>query len=764
MPAKLPVHDCLPQVIEAIRADRPVILRAPPGAGKTTGVPPALIDSDCLPIGQVLLLQPRRIAARAAAHRLSQLSGSSIGSTFGCHVRFDRKVTSDTRVVAMTPGILLRRLTSDPVLDDVSCVILDEFHERSLEMDLALGMLQRIRTTFRPELRLIVMSATLETAPVQTLIPEAVTVESRGRAFDVDIRYDDSLSRSTSMRDAIARQVVDRIPDALRSTDGDVLVFLPGAGEIHRAADLAQGVASKSGVKVCKLYGDLAPTEQDAVIAPCEERKIVFATNVAETSVTIPGVTCVIDSGLARVLQFDASVGIPSLRLQSISKASADQRAGRAGRTAPGVCFRLWPTALQRSRPDHTPPEVCRADLSSAILTLASWGERDVWAFPWVTTPARHAVQAAQDLLVELGAVDDSLNVTDIGAAMIRLPLHPRLSRLMLVAKDEGCVVEASLAAALLSERDPFDRSTGRSGAAASATGQGGTESDLIHRIRRLQRHLSGSHDAGIHPAGAKNVDRVAKTLRRSLDDVADNGGGVAESSSDEALSRSLLAAFPDRLAKRRAPGSPSGLMVGKRGVKLDRDSSVRTSELFLCISVDGDGEESLVRIASAVDDDWLPKELMRIRQELFFHPTLKAVVARDRRYFLDLLVNESPAECAPNEQTAELLFKNAITKLTQVLPDKDKSLQSFIGRWRFLSDQSDGGHLPVEPDAAIENVLKELCRTRTSFTELSRAPWLDHLKALFTYDQLRWFDQQAPESITVPSGNQIRLEYAAGK
>jgi len=364
MRPELPINECLDQVIARLRGDRPVVLRAPPGAGKTTGVPPALLRHDAVD-GQILLLQPRRLAARAAAHRLSQLAGERVAETFGYHVRFDRAVGANTRVVAMTTGVLLRQLTADPFLEHVGCVILDEFHERSLEIDLALGMLQRLRTTVRPELKLVVMSATLETEPVERLLGDAVVIESRGRAFEVEVRYDKSLKRPSTKPSAIAEQVAGRMSDALRSIDGDVLVFLPGVGEIHRTADSISALARKHQADVFKLYGELSPQQQDAVLAPSPSRKIVLATNVAETSVTIPGVTSVIDSGLARVMQFDPAVGLPSLRLQPISKASADQRAGRAGRTAPGICYRLWPkrctaadpiTRHRKSRSPTCPP------------------------------------------------------------------------------------------------------------------------------------------------------------------------------------------------------------------------------------------------------------------------------------------------------------------------------------------------------------------------------------------------------------------------
>jgi ATP-dependent helicase HrpB len=758
MPHNLPIIDCLPEVVAAIEAGRPVILRAPPGAGKTTGVPPALLASDCLPEGKILLLQPRRIAARAAAHRLSQLAGESLGSTYGYHVRFDRKLSRSTRLVAMTTGILLRQLTHDPLLEDVHCVIFDEFHERSLEMDLALGMLHRIRTTLRPELRMIVMSATLDTQPVQALIKDAVTIESLGRAYDVDIRYDDSFTRQTASRSAaIAARVSDRITEALGSTSGDLLVFLPGVGEIHQTADRIQDVAESHDLRVCKLYGDLSPAAQDAVLSPSPERKIVLATNIAETSITIPGITCVIDSGLARVLQHDTSVGVPCLRLEPISKASADQRAGRAGRTAPGVCFRLWPRALHSSRPDHTFAEVARADLSAAILTLAAWGERDVRAFPWVTPPTDHAVQAAKKLLVQLGAVDEQLVVTQLGRQMNRLPIHPRLARLMIAAEENHCMDEAALAAAVLSERDPFDRSCG-------TADSGSCQSDLINRVVRLQRHDSGQPDHGIHSAAAKNISRVAKQLRRTIDRKSRGRAAVDLPGVSERLSRALLAAYPDRLAKRRSAGSTSGLMVGGRGVKLDRSSTVRTSELFLCVSVDGEGEEARVRIASAVEEDWLPEEQLVSKREMLFHPTLKSVVARVRRYFLDLLISEAPIECPADEESALLLFQHAEKQLTRILPAQDKSLHSFIARWRFLSEQGHSSELPADIDAALRSVLRELCRTRTSFKELSRAPWLEYLKAMFGYEQLQWFDQQAPESIVVPSGNRIRIDYRPGK
>lgn len=766
---ELPVQDCLDRVIKSLAAGRNVILRAPPGAGKTTGVPPAIHHAR-IAAGQILLLQPRRLAARAAAHRLSTLVGESVGQTYGYHVRFDRQVGPRTQVIAMTTGVLLRRLSEDPFLDGIGCVIVDEFHERSLDADLVLGMLHRLRTTVRPELQLVVMSATLETGPVEQLLDQSDVIESQGRAYDVEVRYDTSLARPATAPREIAQAVIQRMPDAFSATDGDVLVFLPGVGEINRVAEALVDFANRCDVDVRKLYGDLSLEQQDAVLAPSPRRKIVLATNVAETSVTIPGVTCVVDTGLARVMTFDNAVGLPSLRLQPISQASADQRSGRAGRTAPGVCFRMWPMAMHRSRPEHTLPEVTAADLSSALLTLASWGERDVFAFPWVTPPKPHAVDAGHRLLRRLDAIDEQGAITATGRQINALPVHPRLARFLFAAQEWGCVDQAALAAAVLSQRSPFERSAFQ----RESAGHSG-QCDLYERVRRLDQHLQGRADPGIHAGGAKTIERVAKQLKRMLPADANETGGKSIPQNPPAdlesrFARALLAAYPDRLAKRRAPGDSSGVMVGGRGVQLDHSSRVRhvsvtgREELFLCIDVDGQGSESRVRMATAIDPAWLPESGVKTVVERFFSPSHETVVARERRYFEDLLLAESPTQCDADAETQAILLEHAQSKWDAILPADDQTLHGWIDRWRFLDRYASPGQLPEAVDQALERVLETLCETRTSFKELRAAPWLAYLKAPWSYSQLQWFDQQAPESLVVPSGNRIRLTYQSGK
>ncbi|QDT13888.1 ATP-dependent helicase HrpB [Planctomycetes bacterium K23_9] len=756
---KLPVEDCLDEIVSAIVADTPVVLKAPPGAGKTTGVPPALLNAGVADSGQIILVQPRRLAARTAASRIAKVVGAKLGEEVGYHVRFDRKAAASTKVIAMTTGILLRRLSSDPLLDDVACVILDEFHERSLEMDLALGMIHRIRQSLRPELKLVVMSATLEPAPIVDFLGDALAVTSEGRSYPVDIRYAPSLSR-----DWIDRQVADALPQMLGSTSGHVLVFLPGVGEIRRTQAAIAERGLDRDAHVLPLYGDLSPKDQDHVLAESAVRKIILATNVAETSITIPGVTGVIDSGQSRVLRFDPAVGMSALRVEPISQASADQRAGRAGRTESGVCLRLWPANTHRSRREVDTPEISRNDFSSAMLTLAAWGERDPAAFDWLTPPRQDSVQSANALLKSIDAIDAAGGLTDVGTSMLSLPLHPRLARFMVAAAHRGVAAKASLAAALLTERDPFR------GFGSSEQAKVHTASDVVDRVERMEAFAEGNFQ-NIDVGSAKQVQRVAKQLLRTVSKISATTTDK-KISANESLMQSLLAAYPDRLAKarQRTPDSKSnskavyGVMVGGRGVKLDRRSLVKSSELFLCIDVDAKGTEALVRAASAVDEKWLPGRMIREMDEPFYSATSKAVVARRRRYFVDLLLAESPIECRPSEEVANLLYDATHHDVGRLFPDTDQAIQNFIARVRFICQHVTDADLPDLSDQGIQEILYELCQSRTSVAELKRAPWNDHLRGRYSYEQLQQIDRLAPDSLTLPSGNLARIEYADGK
>lgn len=760
----LPIHQCLAEILAATAQSVPVVLKAPPGAGKTTGIPPALISANVAGDGKVLLIQPRRLAARSAAARIAKLMNVNVGETVGYQVRLDHRTTPRTKLICMTTGILLRRLQSDPLLEDVTCVLLDEFHERSLEMDLALGMLHRIRTTLRPELKLIVMSATLDPETIVAFLGQAKAITSEGRSFLVQIRYSPSFNQAT-----IEQQVASVLPEALRISQvaggqGHVLVFLPGVGEIHRVRQAIESMRLEQQIALVELYGDMPPEKQDQAIASSQVRKIVLATNVAETSITIPGVTVVIDSGSARVLRYDSEVGLPKLQREPISQASADQRAGRAGRTAPGVCFRLWHEAQHRSRRERDTPEIERGDFSEALLTLTAWGERDVYDFPWLSPPPRPAVDQATLLLKRLGAIDDSRHLTNVGREMLALPIHPRLARFMIAAKQFDILEDASIAAALLTERDPF---RGQPGGAAHVSD---SQSDVIDRTTRLKALRDGKRDSAINESAARQLLRIARQLFEQAQSLSSELIDTDLDRNDR-LKLALLAAYPDRVARRRSVGAERGtidgnrgIMVGGRGVQLAQGSHVRQSDYLLCIDVDSAGTEAMVRCASAIDVNWLDPRMVREIDEPFFNPSLKAVVARRRRYYEDLMLSESPVTCKPSEEVAEILMKHIRQTFANSLPTKDEAVAEFINRVQFLTTHCTELDLPILDDASMDELMRMLCQRCTSLAELQAAPWLDHLQGRFDYAQQQLIDKHAPARMTLPSGNTATVQYTDGR
>jgi ATP-dependent helicase HrpB len=816
----LPIHAVLPELLDALRARDCVVLRAPTGAGKTTRVPPALLDSGVCGDGAVIVVQPRRLAARAAARRMADERDCFVGQEVGYVVRFDRRIGRDTRLIVMTEGVLLRRLQSDPFLDGVAAVVFDEFHERNLNSDLALAMVRRVQQTVRPELKIAVMSATLDPQPVAAYLGGCPTVESEGRLFPVDVEY----LRRRDPRE-LPELVADGLSRVLPRSDGDVLVFLPGVGEIKRVARRIESLAREFDAVIRELYGDLPAEQQDAALWPGPQRKIVLSTNVAETSITIEGVTVVVDSGLARTMRFDAAVGLDRLELGPISKASANQRTGRAGRVRPGFCLRLWDEASHRIRPDTETPEVRRVDLSGPVLQLLAWGESDVRAFPWFEEPDEAAIEQAEALLWRLGAVDDS-GVTDLGRKLVRLPVQPRIGRLLVEGQRLNCVDAAALTAAMLSERDPFLRTSGGGGrtgvpgagggksfgkgpprgkkaqrrhagtkgygAGATAEGRdrgGSSESDIVDRVRALQEFAERGTTlfpfGEINVSAARFMQRTQEQLVRELNDSQSNGeddyvtqadaspsggdiwdailGGAAPES-DDALMQALLAAFPDRLVKRRGPRESRGVLANGHGVRLGPQCGVSDAELLLAIDVDGGRGEALVRKASAVQREWLPVEQLRTVTESFFHPTQKKVVSKRRTYWDQLVLDETGIEVKPNDGTAEVLLREAVAAWEQVFPSDDAALTSFLNRAACLREWLPELELPEVDRSALEELLRGFCQSALSFAELKSARWLDAVKGRFDWQQLSAIDREAPEKLPLPNGRQQRLEYEAGR
>ncbi|MFO0902805.1 MAG: ATP-dependent helicase HrpB [Pirellulales bacterium] len=763
MQDRLPIDDVLPELIGALRAHASVVLQAPTGAGKTTRVPVALWDAGLSDGRQIVMLEPRRIAARAAARRMSDERGTTLGELIGYQVRFERKATDATRVLVVTEGLLLRMLQDDPFLEHVGVVVFDEFHERSLDADLALGMMRLLQTTVRPDLKLVVMSATLAGQAVAKYLGDAPLVTSQGRLFPVEVEYAPRPPHQP-WPEAVER-ALDRI---LPQRDGDVLVFLPGVGEIHQTSRQLQRLARDFQLDVVPLYGDLPPEQQDAALSRGGRRRVVLATNVAETSVTVQGVAAVIDTGQARILTYDPAVGLDRLELAAISQASADQRAGRAGRLQPGCCVRLWSPQQQAARAPHTEPEVRRADLAGAILQLLSLGENDVSAFPWFEPPRAAAVDASLALLERLGAVR-ARQLTPLGRILARLPVHPRLGRLLIEGHRLDCLDRIALAAALLAERDPFSRRPTGPGAPPP---RASTRSDLLERVEALEEfHATGRLDfppGALHRSAARNLfharDQLVRLVRSAAKKLELPRATGRTDDRDEAFMRALYAAFPDRLAKRREPGGARGVMVGGRGVRLDPASGVVEPELFVCIALDAGQGETRVRQASAVERAWLPADQLETSVEVAFDEATQRVSARRRTRFGDLLLDETPAALPPGEETARVLAEAAAARFTEILPPPDSDAGKLLLRWQCLRTWMPELELPAVDAASLAPLLPWVCAGCRSFDDLRRADWSAALASLLTPVQAAALRREAPERIEVPSGSRIALEYSEGR
>lgn len=748
----LPVDAVLPQLVEALATHGQAVLLASTGAGKTTRVPPALLDAGLAGTGSVVVLEPRRLAARAAARRMAFERGVPLGGQVGYQVRFDNRTCADTRIAVVTAGLFVRRLSDDPLLSGVGAVVFDEFHERHLDSDLALAMVRRVRAEVRPDLALVVMSATLDGDAVAAALGGCPVLRVEGRAHPVEIAWAPHV-----LEGRLEQQVELGVRDALRRTTGDVLVFLPGVGEIKATARELESLCRQHDLALVELYGDLPPDLQDAALLPGPRRKLVLATNVAETSITIEGVSAVVDTGLARQLRFDADRGLDQLVVEPISRASADQRAGRAGRLGPGVCVRLWTRGEHENRPERQTPELFRADLSGPVLQLMAWGEPDPAALPWLEAPEPSALATASQLLMRLGALSQAGKVTALGQQLARLPVAPRLGRLLLAGQGLGVAWEAACAAALLSERDPFERR----GAALYAG-----SCDVTDRVLALAGSRAGN-------AGGSELGRPREAAARQIRAVADQLLGMLGKRTasrvapvdDGRLAQALLAAFPDRVARRREPGGERALMVGGGGVRIDRSSSVRDGELLLCVGLSGAGRgDPRATLVSRLDPDWLDRDLISENDEVSFDRERKLVTARRARRYADLLLKEDPGGRPEPALAAALLAREAAADPERALDLAAPELLQLQARCACLAAWRPELGLPTLDRQAIVALLPELCLGLRSFAELAALPLAERLLTLLQPEQARALARLAPARIEVPSGSQLRLDYEAGR
>ena len=741
----LPVDAVLPRIADAAHAGRPLVITAEPGAGKSTVVPLALLEPGVLPAGRIVMLEPRRIAARAAARRMASLLGEPPGKTVGYRTRFETVVSADTRIEVVTEALLTRMLQKDPSIEGVSAVIFDEFHERSIHADLALALTLDASAVLRDDLRIALMSATLDADAAAGLLGENTEiVNASGRCFEVGVSY-----VPLPPGDPVEPHAASAVLDAMRTHEGDALVFLPGEAEIRRtAAELASG---RHDCEVLPLYGSLSANEQDRVFAPSDRRRIILATPVAETSITIPGIRIVVDSGLVRMPFFSPASGMDQLRTVRISKASAEQRRGRAGRTAPGVCIRLWHEYEQNAMPDFAPPEIEHADLTELALELAQWGVvRDKAAgLSWMTPPPEVKLDYAFDLLAGLGAVSpDTGLITPHGKLLHRLPVHPRLANAILFADVHGLRREALQTAAILSDRDPLiDPRT----------------ADLSERFAALDK-------ASSIPSDRQTLSRIRQAvaqLEAALPRRAGAKPAIAATEKFASPSFVVAAAYPDRIARRRAGGDrPEYMLSNGMTAKLGARDPLRDSEYLAVADSGGLSGQPTIRLALPLDiaalEAALP-DLFRTRRETVWDDDALCVRVFNVKAVGSLTVERKPATLRPGDDAASLLIA-AIRKRGFAALSLSPAHLKFLRRIQFLHANGCEG-IPDCSEQHLMNTLEEwLGPHLDGISRLDKLAGLDFrsvFSAMLQPKALSALNSLAPERFEVPSGSHIAIDYS---
>jgi len=734
----LPIDQIIPDLLQALDSGTTLLLQAPPGAGKTTKVPLALLNVPWRQGRRILMLEPRRLAARTAARYIAGQLGEKPGQTVGYRTRLDTQVTAATVIEVVTEGILTRLIQSDPALDAYCAVIFDEFHERSLQADLGLALVRESKQALREDLRIIVMSATLDTAPIARLLGDVPVLTSEGRAFPVDLHY-----RPLPRNGRVVDQVVSVVREALLQQTGSLLVFLPGTGEIRRVQGQLEGQTS-SDVIVAPLYGNLRNDEQDRAIAPAPAgfRKIVLATAIAESSLTIEGIRVVIDSGQQRRSVFDANSGMTRLITGWVSKASAEQRKGRAGRVEPGVCYRLWSESAQFSLAEFTPPEIQNADLAPLVLELAQWGAHSPEQLDWIDSPPAAHWRQAVDLLQWLDILDDSGVITDHGKDCGAMGVHPRLAHMIVCGQkiDQGYL--AAELAALLEERDISARSAG---------------ADLQERVRILR---SAGHQRGLDAA---RLNAVAKSVSR----LADGLKRPNEMPGDTTVGRLIAMAYPDRIALKRPGDAPRYQLSNGRGAVLRDDDSLARHQWLASAELDGKTREATIYLAAPVDVALLEQDLaahIDQQDEAVWDDRRGTVVARRVRK-LGQLVLEETALPAPSPALLQQGLLTAVrTKGLKSLPWTPAAdqwiarvrllAQTFPADWPNVDDRSLGQNL--------ETWLGPFLAGMNRWSDLKQLNLGQALASLLDYQQQRKLDELAPTRLIIPTGQTVTLDYTA--
>ena len=756
LPSPLPIHEILPTLHETLAAHPSVVLTAPPGAGKTTVVPLSLLDEPWLAGRTILILEPRRLAARAAAARMAALLGESVGETVGYRIRFDSKISAKTRIEVLTEGILTRRLQSDPGLEGVGLVIFDEFHERHLHADLALALCLDSRRMLREDLKLLVMSATLDGQAVASLLGKAPVLTSPGRSFPIEVRYAGRDPRETEKR--ISETVKQAVLRALKQDNGDLLVFLPGAWEIRRTQELLEEALAGGPVDLLPLYGDLPWEAQERAIQPNigGRRKIILATPIAETSLTIEGIGVVIDSGLVRVPEFDPRTGLTRLTTMRISRASAEQRAGRAGRLGPGVCYRLWSEATQRGLTARPVPEIRAVDLTPLALELAQWGVRDAEALAWLDPPPAGALARARGLLTELGALDPDGTITPAGRSMAALPLHPRLAHMIRKADALGLGRAACDIAALLSERDVLSGERKRS-------------ADFLTRIEALfafrARGREGARTFGADPAACQRAEQASRQYLRLIQN--------RNTTTAPDLNRTglLLAfAYPDRIAQQRSTGDVRYRLASGRGARLPSHELRIRPPYLVAASLDAGETEGTIHLAAAVELDALRENLgaqFRTEDVIRWDGQMKQIIAQREERLGQLLLDRGAIPDPDSEKIRAAVLEGVRNLGLEALP-WTREARDFQARVRSMRQWLPQENWPDLSDAALNETVDDWLGPYLGGVkrreDLARLDLLVILKARLDWKLQQRLEEGAPTHLTVPSGSRLRLEYRPGE
>jgi ATP-dependent helicase HrpB len=765
----LPISTLRRDLSRALRATGRAVIQAPTGSGKSTQVPQYLLDDGLAEKGRIIVLQPRRVAARLLARRVAQERSVALGGEVGFQYRLENVSGPETRILYVTEGILLRQMQGDSRLSGVAVLIFDEFHERHLEGDVALARALQIQQSTRPDLKIVVMSATLDAGLLADYLKPCEILTSAGQAFPVTLEYLGKPSDAPIWDQAA--DACERLLVSGQCPEGDVLVFMPGAYEISRTLSAIRESSATRGFAFHALHGELPAAEQDAAVTPGPKRKIIVSTNVAETSLTIDGVRAVIDSGLARVARFDPHRGINTLLIEKISRASAQQRLGRAGRTASGHGVRLWTEHEHEGRPAQTPPEIRRLELSGALLTLKASGIDDLEKFPWVEEPEAKSFARGMQLLHDLGALDHDNALTDVGRRMAGFPTHPRYARMLLAADALGCVRAAALIAALSQSRKILLRSEGKRMDETREDILGGEGASDFFMLMRAWRFAQGRNfdpqkcrQLGIHAGGAHEVAGALDQLLR----LAERAGlDVAEKPADTtAIQRCILTGFSDQLARRVDKGTLRCRLIHHRTGELARESAVRESDLLVAGEIrevqSRDELRVLLSEATAVEEPWLrelfPDDFSE-GTETLFEPQLRRVVTRRTRLFRDLVLDFTEQDTTDVEAAARILTGEVIAGRCP-LKNWDDAVEQWFVRLECLRGWMPELELPAADEEARRTIIGQICHGAFTYKAIKDAEVWPALRSWLSPQGQRRLDQFAPERFELPGGRKAKIIY----